>query len=234
MHGFCVEFFDDFMSFSFSYDSMRNFYGLMSLYSAGDMGKSASFTDKRALWLRKRGMDILSLRCVRQVHGKEIVDASSFFPGREPSADGLFCTDASLVCGVTVADCMPVWIFREDGTAWGIVHSGWKGTGIAGILADSLGDGKKVAVLGPSIRSCCYEVDTERAWSFAADFGEEAVVEREDGFYLDLAAANRSLLEERGLTVYTVDACTCCDMRFGSYRREGPDFTHMLALCGRA
>ncbi|MEM5948968.1 polyphenol oxidase family protein [Spirochaetia bacterium 38H-sp] len=233
MHGFSVEFYDDFLRFYFSHSSLSSFYGFMSLYKAGDMGKSAEFTDERLRWLEERGIDRDSLRCVRQVHGRVVADASSFLPGDEPEADGLFCTDDSLVCGVTVADCMPIWVFREDGTAWGIVHSGWRGTGIAALLADALGEGRKVAVLGPSIRSCCYRVDKERAEVFASAFGRDAAVRKADGFYLDLVAANRGLLERRGVSVYTIEGCTCCDERFGSYRREGEAFTHMLAVCAR-
>jgi hypothetical protein len=164
-------------------------------------------------------------------------------------ADGMLTDRRGDVLGVTVADCMPIYLFAaggrdaaENGHApvFGILHSGWKGTGIAaealrmleterGIAAHSV-----TAVLGPSIRSCCYRVDRERGEYFASSWGEEAVRRDGEAWYLDLVAANTGLLRSAGVEdIRVVDSCTMCEERFGSYRREGSEgFTHMLAMIG--
>jgi hypothetical protein len=157
-----------------------------------------------------------------------------------PDADGLLSTDPGTTLGVTVADCMPIYLFGPGIT--GMLHSGWKGTGIVSEALRlirrelSIEAAQMTAVLGPSIRSCCYEVDGERAELFSSMWGKDAVrVEPGGGaFYLDLLRANLDLLQAEGVEeIRVVDACTMCDASFGSFRREGPEtFTHMLAMIG--
>lgn len=95
------------------------------------------------------------------------------------------------------------------------------------------------AVLGPSIRSCCYQVDEARAELFRSRWGEKSVIRRDDQDgqarpYLDLLQANISLLADAGVEdLRVVDECTYCNTDHGSFRREGPElFTHMLAMIG--
>jgi YfiH family protein len=78
---------------------------------------------------------------------------------------------------VTVADCLPVYLYDTASGAFALVHSGWKGTGIvlrALELMAELGRSKPeavAAVLGPCISVCCYKVDPERAAAFEKEFG---------------------------------------------------------------
>jgi copper oxidase (laccase) domain-containing protein len=84
-------------------------------------------------------------------------------------------------------------------------------------------------------------VDEERAAAFEAEFGGSAgdyplgLVVRRDGGRpaLDLQAANARLLAGAGVRnlAYCVD-CTFTDQRLGSFRREGPAYTRMLAVLG--
>ena len=91
-------------------------------------------------------------------------------------------------------------------------------------------------VLGPAIGPCCYSVSEERALRFTADFGEESVSLRGHAHFLDLRQANISLAERAGIgDLLSIDACTSCDTRLGSFRRQGAaSFTRMLAVCGRS
>ena len=87
-------------------------------------------------------------------------------------------------------------------------------------------------ILGPSIGVCCYAVPPERAEAFAREFGSEAVREEGGRTMLDLRAANIALARRLGIgALLSVESCTSCDPRLGSYRREGPEaFTRMAAL----
>jgi copper oxidase (laccase) domain-containing protein len=155
---------------------------------------------------------------------------------------------------VTVADCMPIWILDRASGAFGVLHSGWKGTGILAVAAEALRKrfgsepSSLSVILGPAIGACCYNVPEERAEGFAAEFGEDSVRREGDSFFLDLLAANLGLASRLGIgAVLAVEACTSCDLRFGSSRREGsaniiakggalgegPAFTRMMALCCR-
>ncbi|MEI6388871.1 MAG: laccase domain-containing protein, partial [Spirochaetota bacterium] len=42
--------------------------------------------------------------------------------------------------GITVADCMPIWIWDSASGARGVLHSGWKGTGILEAATRALGE----------------------------------------------------------------------------------------------
>ena len=171
-----------------------------------------------------------------QEHSRVVLqaDAASGRPG-----DGLVTNNPETLLGVTVADCMPIFIWDTTGGARALCHSGWKGTGIVReavrLMQAEYGaeSGKIRAILGPSIRACCYAIPKERAEAFSAEFGSEAAFFRDGEWYIDLAAANKNILHDEGIEdIHTHCECTCCDTRFSSYRRQGKDFTHMLALCG--
>jgi copper oxidase (laccase) domain-containing protein len=157
-------------------------------------------------------------------------------------ADGLLMGDAELAATVTVADCMPIWILDRDTGTFGVLHSGWRGTGILARAVEALGDrwGSRPSsisvILGPAVGPCCYAVSEERAMEFAAEFGEGSVTRRGGSWALDLRSANLSLAQRAGVGhVLSIEACTSCDERLGSFRRQGAgSFTRMLAACGRS
>lgn len=147
---------------------------------------------------------------------------------------------SGLVPVVTVADCMPIWLLDRHSGAYGVLHSGWKGTGILeaavrGLAARYASPPSALAiVLGPAIGSCCYAVPPERAAYFRREFGAAAVIEEVGTYRLDLRRANRDLAEKLGIgALLSVDNCTACSPGLGSYRREGPqNFIRMAAACG--
>jgi copper oxidase (laccase) domain-containing protein len=141
---------------------------------------------------------------------------------------------------ITVADCMPIFLFDSGTGAFGLLHSGWKGTGILAEAVRVMGRlyGTKPAdvsaVLGPRIGACCYVVDEARAAEFSGEFGAAAVVRADGRPRLDLVAANLAIADALGLgAVDVMDGCTSCDARFGSFRRQGAGrFTRMAAAIG--
>ena len=170
--------------------------------------------------------------------------------------DGIITDDRRLMPVVTVADCVPVFLYEPRRAVFGIVHSGWKGTGIAadavrlavreyGARADCFH-----AVIGPSIRQCCYIVDEGRARHFAAEFPPDCVQPYTGGsqwnkdcggglYRLSLQGANAALLRECGVPpehIAIAKECTACDTRnlLGSFRRQtagvqGAPFSVMAA-----
>ena len=181
---------------------------------------------------------------VHQVHSKRIVVVQ----GREPQslsaqdADGMVTDLPDAVLTVTVADCLPIFLVDQATGAFGLVHSGWKGTGIVveaiRTMAKAFGTraANLAAAIGPGIGACCYTVPRDRHEAFRAEFGEQAAPRGANGdFRLDLRAANVRLLEAVGVQriVVTTD-CTCCSTVLGSFRRDGPGFHRMLAFIGRA
>lgn len=175
-----------------------------------------------------------------RIYGESGLEAEGG-PGEAAPAsgyDGLLVRGPGLAASVTVADCMPIYLLDLSSGAFGVLHSGWKGTGIlataVAALAAEYGSPPAAlsAILGPAIGPCCYAVPEERALGFAREFGPEAALFREGRHYLDLGAANRSLAARLGLGALLVaGTCTSCDAELGSCRREGSaSFTRMMAL----
>ena len=86
------------------------------------------------------------------------------------------------------------------------------------------------AAVGPAIGSCCFEVGP----AVAARFAPECVIPRKPRPHVDLAAAVRRRLEQRGVPrVFYVAQCTKCNSdRFFSHRGEGAGAGRALSAIG--
>jgi YfiH family protein len=119
---------------------------------------------------------------------------------------------------VLTADCLPVALGCSRAVA--MLHAGWRGL-VAGVLEEGvraiqdLGGGDEiVAVIGPGAGVCCYEVGPE----VHAAFGDA----HREGRRIDLRTIAHDRLLAAGVAqVRDVQACTICDRRFFSHRREG-------------
>jgi YfiH family protein len=221
----------------------------ISLASAGNM----DFTRRDELPWRNRflageGIDPSRAFGVRQVHSRRVVVVDGASPAKLAAleADGMITAQTDTVLTVTVADCLPIFLVDPVSGAFGLLHSGWKGTGILteAIRAMSEEFGTRAAdvsmTIGPGIGPCCYTVPEDRASGFAEAFGAGAVVrpgpEAHSLPRLDLRAANIELARLAGVReIVVVDACTSCTAELGSSRRQGQEsFTRMLAFICRA
>ncbi len=216
----------------------------ISLAAAGDMALSRDRTlPWRTKFLAARRIPRERLYALRQVHSRrvQLIEEQSVDAIAAVEADGLLTGRSDAVLSVTVADCLPIFLADRRTGAFGVLHSGWKGTGIVveglSVLASRFGShpGEISAVIGPGIGACCYAVPEERAAFFASEYGPGTVVRGPDGTpRLDLRAANIELLRRAGVEDVTVFMdCTNCSPKLGSFRRQGAaDFTLMLAWIG--
>ncbi|PKL07781.1 MAG: hypothetical protein CVV51_12340, partial [Spirochaetae bacterium HGW-Spirochaetae-7] len=142
----------------------------LSLLAAGDMGFGDDVNGQRRMdWLRSVGFDPARAISPDLVHSRVVLEASSPEDASGREADGLVSSGDPETRGgclvMTVADCMPIFIHDSVSGAYGLLHSGWKGTGILRkailLMASRFGTrGRDVsAVFGPRIGPCCYVVD---------------------------------------------------------------------------
>jgi len=217
----------------------------LSLALAGDMSFSLrAELPWRSRFLQSIGANPRSTFALRQIHSRTVLVIDSHMPEDLVAfeADGMVSARPDAILTVTVADCIPVFLVDSAHRAYGIVHSGWKGTGIVRealrLMSAAFGTqaADVAAALGPGIGPCCYRVPRERYERFRADFGSRAVVRggASDDYRLDLRQANVDLLMEAGVRDISVCAdCTSCSKLLGSFRRQGPQgFTRMLAFIG--
>lgn len=154
----------------------------------------------------------------------------------ERGLDGHVTRQAGLLLAVTVADCIPVYIFHPPSGTAALLHAGWRGTA-AGVLEAGVERICQYAGVAPSelvmhcgigICGVCYEVGFE---VFQAVTGEK----RDDHPLLNLRENLARRGHRSGVRRVSVSAwCTAHDSeRFHSYRRSGPQAGRMIAFLGR-
>lgn len=166
---------------------------------------------------------------LKQVHGARVVDAAQ-------SADVAIEADASytdrpgVVCGILVADCMPILFCDRAGTRVAAAHAGWRGlaAGVleAAIAASRLDPGDTIAWIGPAIGATRFEVgnDVRDAFLESDSACGTAFKAHDEGKWLaDLPTLARMRLNACGVgDVVESGFCTASDAtRFYSYRRDG-------------
>ncbi len=155
----------------------------------------------------------------RQVHGIAVCGTAD--AGCE--ADAVLVTKPESPAGVLTADCLPIIVADTARQRAAVVHAGRQGVFdniIAATLARMEGTpADMVAVIGPGIRACCYEV---QSGVFAG--GYEAFKRFLVAGRLDIVAAAKEQLMAAGLpeaAIHDSRRCTACRTdEFYSHRAE--------------
>jgi purine-nucleoside/S-methyl-5'-thioadenosine phosphorylase / adenosine deaminase len=170
------------------------------------------------------GADASTATMAWQVHGGAVTEARprgilerTVFE----KCDGLWSDRPGQAMALVTADCYPVALARSDGMpGLCVLHVGWRGLldGIAESGVSALGGGELMAIVGPGIGPCCYEVGEEVSGPFRERFGTEVVADGK----LDLGGATALALKEAGVgSVERTGHCTACEPElFFSHRRD--------------
>jgi len=165
-------------------------------------------------------------------HGARVVDAETV--GREVvTADAAITAAVGVVCCVTVADCLPVYLADRDGRVVAVAHAGWRGLA-AGVLQATVQAMNRrlgpraapiVAFLGPCIGPTAFEVgaDVLEAMRATLPQAERAFLPLSASKFLaDLPALARQALAQVDVDdVHGGLWCTHSDpTRFYSFRRD--------------
>lgn len=176
---------------------------------------------------------------IRQVHGDRVVlidQQNSRIEKIVAQADALVTAMPQVVLAIRTADCLPVFIYDAAHSALGLVHAGWKGTQkkiidktIAVMKKNFQTQLKDITIaLGPSIRRCCYEVESEFVKYFPG-----TVKRKENKYFFDMVKENKNQIASLGVSVKNIfdcRICTCCDTNYFSYRREGVKAGRMISV----
>ena len=202
-----------------------------------NLGLSTGDMRENVLTNRERAAEALGLpggvALVGQVHGTDVAEVTESGPDRE-TADALWTRRSGQAIGILVADCTPILLEdRRTGTV-AAVHAGWRGA-VAGIAARvvqtvvreaAIDPGDLVAVLGPGIGSCCFEVGPEVVEALEVVPGGSAglwhVPPGKERAHVDVAGISARFLASEGVSqVHLSGLCTACDPgRFFSHRRD--------------
>ncbi len=162
-----------------------------------------------------QGGEVVTLK---QIHSDVVWEAREAV-GCLGEGDALITAQPGLLLTIRTADCIPVLIADPVRRAVAAIHAGWRGTvtGICGKtvqrMAAAFGSNPAdlIAVIGPGINVCCFEVGAE----VSAQFGTASR-------YVDLIEANRRDLTDGGVSKIAQGApCTvCAPGLFHSFRRD--------------
>lgn len=149
-----------------------------------------------------------------------------------PDTDALILTKKNLGIFLNFADCTPIIFYDEKQNIGAVAHAGWRGTAgkigtkTAQELISKYNSKAKdiVALIGPAIGFCCYNVGEEVFENLSKtvnDFSGLSEI-REGKIFVDLKNINKRQLEEIGIT--KIDICPYCTVHdnniFYSYRNE--------------
>ncbi|ATO57756.1 peptidoglycan editing factor PgeF [Bartonella sp. 1-1C] len=176
-------------------------------------------------------IEVQNLITVNQIHSCEVIVVDQAFIGEPPKADALVTTKKGLAIGVLTADCGPILFSDPHAGVIGAAHAGWRGA-LNGILEKTISvmeeQGAKrqsiIAVLGPCIGPCHYEVTSEFYNQFIEHNNEfEKYFSKTDKvhhFKFNLWTFITNKLEHAGIHTSCIKLCTYQDeKRFFSYRR---------------
>lgn len=206
--------------------------------AAGNMSLVVGGGDVRAARTRLTGLVGLSpddAVFMEQVHDRGVAVVGRQERGRGAhihddavaGADALVTRDVDVALVVLVADCVPV-LLVDPGRAVAAVHAGRRGVaaGVVGACVEVLTDEPRrvVAVMGPAIGGCCYEVPAPVADEVAGAQPVARVRTRWGTTGLDLPAAVAGQLADAGVrTVRRAGPCTRDNRdRWFSHRGDPP------------
>ncbi len=163
----------------------------------------------------------------------EIVDERKEYP----DTDALILTNPNDIICLKFADCTPLIFYDPKQKIGAIAHAGWRGTA-AKIGVKTVEKMKEcgsapqdiIAVIGPAIGLCCYEVSEEVRSKLLSTVSDTTGLYK--GRNVDLKKINTRQLEEAG--VKNIDICpyctSCSNDLFYSYRKENGTTERHYAL----
>lgn len=216
--------------------------------------KKASVIENRKRFVNSLGYSLEDAVALEQVHGNKVVVVKESDKGRGmfsyedflASADGMVTNKPGILLTTYYADCVPLYFFDPQTSSIGLAHAGWKGTMLK-IGARIVNELKKnfvvnpkdcIAVIGPSIGPCCYEVDDRVLQPMKKAYPNffSIIRQEEERAFLNLWEANKISLQESGLqdiNIYISKLCTHCSQEyFFSHRRDKGQTGRMAAVIG--
>jgi len=196
-----------------------------------NLGLNADDARENVLENRKRFFNALNIPLEnivmqKQIHSDNInvVNESCFLN----DSDALITNQKNLYLAISIADCIPVFLYSPEKKVIAGIHSGWKGTEYKitskviermkneyNIKAENL-----IAYIGPGISVENYEVSKE----VAERFNPESYIVKEEKYFLDLKKDIYEQLISAGVRKENIEISPYCTFKdkdlFHSHRRR--------------
>ncbi len=200
--------------------------------------------ENRAGYFSKLGIEKQDVVNAELAHSDEICVVAKMDGGKFiPEADALITNSKNVFLSVTVADCLPLFLFDPKREALGLIHAGWRGLE-KNIIAQSVtkmqaefgsAPADILAVIGPGICAEHYEVGEELARVF--EKYTDALQSQRGKIFLDLKKVALEQLLTVGVALPNIEVSKECTFsvaqKYFSYRRDRPEKVQaMMAVFG--
>lgn len=193
----------------------------------------ANVTENYKIFCRAAGFDYNTLVSSSQDHNtfvrcvtKQDCGIGIYREHDIKSVDALVTNEPGVTLVTHYADCTPLYFADPEKKVIALAHAGWRGTvekiaeATVNVMCEKYGCDPTdiVAVVGPAIGPCCYEVDTPVYERFAS------LTELKPAYFtrtlghgkhiVDLKETNRRMMLEAGLMSINItisDVCTKCN-----------------------
>lgn len=196
--------------------------------------------NNRTSFLKEMGLDSKDLITPILEHGS-IVKRVGKFDKIVKGCDGIVTDEKGVILSITVADCLPIFLFDPQGEAIGLIHAGWRGLS-KGIIHNAVKlflkefnscPEKMLAIIGPGLCRDHFEVGQEVALKF--ELYPKNITINQERIFVDIKGIAKVQLEENGLISENIrvdpDCTFCLDSEYFSYRRSGPGKEIETMLC---
>lgn len=199
---------------------------------------------KREKFFSKVGIDIKNVISADPAQGEKIILISSLDKGRIfKNTDGLITKNKNLYLAITVADCLPLYLYDRENKAIGLIHLGWRS--VVDNVADKIIEMMKkkflsnpqdvIAFIGPHIHNCHFEIKSDVISRF--NLYKKFINRRNNRIYVDLGAIVKAQLLNCGLISNNIkisQECTYCKKdKYFSFRQEKvQDIQAMVSYIG--
>lgn len=180
---------------------------------------------------------------------KETPNKIDIFPKEYWEVDGLLTDKKDITLSLGYADCIPLFLYDPVKKVIGNIHSGWKGTlkkiglkAVYKMVKDYECNPRDIiCCIGPSIRKCHFEVDTDVYEMFYKEFLytnriNDIIAKKNSKYYIDTVLINKIILQEAGLeekNIIDSNICTVCNCDLmHSYRVDGKKAGRNTAIIG--
>lgn len=217
--------------------------GSMKLFKKPLKGDEAA--ENRKIFLNKLKIDLASTAAADLIHHTNIK-----IVGREDGqkiiadTDGLLTADKNLFLTITVADCIPVFIYDYKQEAVGLVHAGWRGLSknIVSLALEKLiknfnsGPENILIGIGPCVDKCHFEV-CEDILSQFKNLSAKNIIKRDKKLFLDIKGIAKEQALQKGVKSENIEINPDCTYKLSdkyfSFRRDKPQIIKsMMAVIG--
>lgn len=205
-------------------------------YTVGDNPENVK--KNRTTFFKKLNIDEKKVCFQKQTHSvnHNYVEVPYFFK----DSDALYTDKKDIYLAISIADCIPIFLYEPEKEVIAGIHSGWKGTRDKILTLTlktlikkyDLNPQKIIAFIGPGISGENFEVGKD-VWEM---FPEEYRLQKNNKYYVDLKKNNYDQLINSGLLHTNIEVSPYCTYKekefFHSYRRDGALSGRMLGVIG--